>query len=43
MLKGASLENTVQVTNTDLHVPLTAVLDAHLAVLNEYHNLGGGV
>lgn len=41
--KVASSECTVQMTNACLPVPLLAVLDAHLAVLNKHHNFGGGV
>ena len=37
------LECTVQMINPWLPVPLLAVLDAHLAVLNKHYNLGGGV
>lgn len=38
----ASSECTVQMTNACLPVPLLAVLDAHLAVLNKHLTLGQG-
>lgn len=41
--KVASSECTVQMTNTWLPVPLFALLDAHLAVLNKYYNPTGAV